>query len=229
MVINIIDFNKMIDNHLKRENRPKGIGRYYPSEIGTCLRKIWYSYKFPQDIQPELLKVFEVGNIMHDFVVKVLKSEKNPEVELLKSEFPFQHQLNDFIISGRIDNLILVKMANKSVLVEVKSTGNVDMVTKPAPHNAMQLQLYMHLLDIHDGILLYVDKRNLKSKVYTVPYNEEEAKKILERFQALHDHLKEDKLPDPESRADQEKLWMCRLCEYREKCYKETVRSAKWM
>jgi CRISPR-associated protein Cas4 len=227
-VINIIDFNKMIDNHLKRENRPKDIGRYYPSEIGTCLRKIWYSYKFPQDMSPELLKIFEMGNLMHTFVVEILKSEKNPEVELLKSEVPFQHQQNDFLISGRIDNLILVKMSNTSVLVEVKSTGNVDMVTKPAHHNAMQLQLYMHLLEIHDGILLYIDKRNLKSKVYTVPYNEEEAKKILDRFQMLHNSLKEDKLPDPEARGSPEDLWMCRLCEYREKCYKETPRTPKW-
>ncbi|MBI3190501.1 hypothetical protein HYZ41_02235 [archaeon] len=103
----MIDFDHMIDNYLKKEHRPKGMGRYYPSEIGLCMRKTWYSYKFPQETQPDLIKVFEVGNIMHDFVVQVLKSEKNPEVELIKSEFPFHHQVDDFVISGRIDNLIL--------------------------------------------------------------------------------------------------------------------------
>jgi hypothetical protein len=116
----MIDFNKMIDAYLKKEHRPKGMGRYFPSEIGICMRKTWYSYKHPQEIKAELLRVFEVGNIMHTFVVEVLKSEKNPDVELLKSEFPFKYDVDDFVISGRIDNLILVKISGKSVLVEVK-------------------------------------------------------------------------------------------------------------
>ena len=62
----MINFDQMIDNHLHKENRPKEIGRYYPSEIGTCMRKVWYSYKFPMETNPELLKVFELGNIQTD-------------------------------------------------------------------------------------------------------------------------------------------------------------------
>ena len=225
----MIDFNAMIDNYLKKEHRPKGIGRYYPSEIGTCLRKVYYSYKFPMEIKPELLKVFEVGNILHDFVVKVLKSEKNPEVELLKTEFPFQQQIEDFIISGRIDNLILVKLSGKEVLVEVKSTGDVGFVREASPHNIVQLQLYMHALGVHDGILLYIDKRNLQSKIFNIKYDKEEAEKILARFKALHKFLAIDAVPDAEARAEQKTLWMCRYCEYFDKCYEETPRSGKWL
>lgn len=225
----MIDFNKMIDNHLKKEHKPKGIGRYYPSEIGMCLRKVWYSYKFPMDTEPDLLKVFEVGNIMHDFVVQVLKSEKNPEVELLKSEFPFHHEVEDFVISGRIDNLILIKMENRSVLVEVKSTGNIDFIEEASPHNIVQLQLYMHALDIHDGILLYIDKRNLKSKVFEIPYIKEEADKIINRFRQLHGHLTANTLPEPEARTSMRTLWMCRFCESRNKCYEETPKTGKYV
>ncbi len=225
----MIDFDKMIDNYLYKENRPKEVGRYYPSEIGTCLRKVWYSYKFPKEVQPDLLKVFELGNILHDFVVDVLKSEKNPDVELLKSEFPFRQEVEEFVISGRIDNLILVKISGKQVLVEVKSTGNVDLVDEAMPHNIIQLQLYMHVLGTHDGILLYIDKRNLKSKVFPITYNEQEAMKIIGRFKALHKFLKMDAMPDPEAREKRDTLWMCRYCEYRDKCYQETPSSAKWL
>jgi CRISPR/Cas system-associated exonuclease Cas4 (RecB family) len=225
----MIDFNKMVDNFLKREWRPKGIGRYFPSEIGTCMRKVWYSYMFPQEIEPELQKVFEVGNIMHDFVVDVLKSEKNPEVELLKSEFPFHHDMGEFIIAGRIDNLILLKLHGKEVLVEVKSTGNIDFIEEAAPHNIIQLQLYMHVLQIKDGILLYIDKRNLKSKVFTIHYNEKAAELIISRFKKLHGHLKEKSVPEPEARSDRKTLWMCKLCEYRDRCYAETPRNGVWM
>jgi CRISPR/Cas system-associated exonuclease Cas4 (RecB family) len=225
----MIDFNKMIDAYLKKEHRPKGMGRYFPSEIGICMRKTWYSYKYPQEIKAELLRVFEVGNIMHTFVVEVLKSEKNPDVELLKSEFPFKFDVDDFVISGRIDNLILVKISGKSVLVEVKSSANIDFVDDAMPHNIMQLQLYMHALQVHDGILLYIDKRNLNSKVFTIHYNEKAAAMVIDRFKALHKHLTEETLPDPEARGKKDMLWLCRLCEYRERCYGDTPKDSKWV
>ena len=225
----MIDFNEMIDNHLRREFRPKDIGRYFPSEIGMCLRKTWYSYKFPVDLKPDTLKIFEVGNLMHDFVVHVLKSEKNPHVELLKSEFPFKHDFDGFTVSGRIDNLLLIKANAKEVLIEVKSTADVGYVREAAPHNVAQLQLYMHMLDIHNGVLLYIDKRNLQSKVFVVEYNKEEAEKIIERFKLLHNSLVSDKVPEPEARQSTRTLWMCRLCEYNDRCYAETPKNSKWL
>jgi CRISPR/Cas system-associated exonuclease Cas4 (RecB family) len=181
------------------------------------------------EVQPDLLKVFELGNILHDFVVKVLKSEKNPEVELLKTELPFKQEIEDFLVSGRVDNIILIRASGKNILVEVKSTGNIDYVEDAAPHNVVQLQLYMHVTGIHNGILLYVDKRNLKSKVFPILYNEEEAKKIIERFKALHKFLKMDAIPDPEARESRKTIWMCKYCEYRDKCYQETPTSQRWL
>ncbi len=217
----MIDFNEMIDNHLKREHKPKGIGRYYPSEIGMCMRKTWYSYKFPVEMKPELLKIFEVGNILHDFVVQVLKSEKNSHVQLLKSEFPFLHEMDGFVVSGRIDNLLLIKTSGKELLVEVKSSSDIGFVREAAPHNVVQLQLYMHILGIHNGILLYLDKKTLQSKVFVVEYKKEEAEKVLERFRQLHSSLVENKIPEPEARLSQKAQWMCRFCEYSERCFKE--------
>ena len=94
LVYTMIDFDKLIDEHLKKEARPKGVGKYYPSSAGTCMRKVWYGYKYTSELEPELLKIFEMGNIIHDFVVEVLKSEKTPEVELLESEFPFKEEVD---------------------------------------------------------------------------------------------------------------------------------------
>ncbi len=225
----MIDFNKMVDNYIRREQRPKAVGRYYPSEIGLCMRKLWYSYKFPSEIETDLLKIFEVGNIMHDFVVDVLKSDKNPDVDLIKSEFPLRLDRGDFVVSGRVDNLILVKANGKEVLVEVKSTSDVAFVNEAAPHNKMQLQLYMHITGIHNGILLYLDKKNLQSKVYVVDYDEEEAKRVMERFGMLHDNLKLGKLPEPEARSSKDTTWQCKFCEFRERCYAATPSSERWL
>lgn len=214
----MIDFNDFIDKYLYREFKPKTIGRYYPSEIGGCLRKIWFSYKYPIQTRADLIKIFEVGNIVHNFVVDVLKSEKNPEVELLKSEFPFKIEMEDFIVSGRIDNLILIKEHNQEVLVEVKSTKDLDKITEPVPSNLMQLQLYMHALKIHKGMLLYIEKNTLKSKVFTIDFDDSIANQALERFKILHRFLKDDITPIPEAKENEENKWQCIFCDYRELC-----------
>lgn len=216
----MIDFNHLIDSHLFRKSKPKGIGRYYPSEAGNCLRKTWYSYKHPREVKPDLLRIFEMGNILHDFVVDVLKSEKTPEVELLKWEFPFKMRLDDFLVSGRVDDLILVKASGITILVEVKSCK--FLFKKPQKHHIMQLQLYMHAVGVHNGILLYVEKGGLQSKVFDIDFDEKIVNNVLERFRMLHKSLVNNILPEAEARINEDIEWMCRLCEYRERCFTDT-------
>jgi len=216
----MINFDELIKNYVNREEKPRKIGRYYPSEIGGCLRKLWFSYKYPKKVKTDLLKIFEIGNIVHNFVVDVLKSEKNPSVELLSAEEPFLVKMKDFIISGRIDDLILVKSSNKKVMIEVKSIGDINSIKTAKPQHRMQLQLYMFATKIRNGVILYIDKKNLKSKVFTIPYDESEALYVLERFSLLHKHLKEGTPPKPEAKLDPKKSWICQYCEYKDECNK---------
>jgi CRISPR/Cas system-associated exonuclease Cas4 (RecB family) len=214
----MIDFDKMVDAHITREHRPKQIGRYYPSEIGGCMRKLWYSYKYPQEIDADLRKIFEAGNIIHGFVVEVLKSEKNKEVELLKSEMPFKIEEKDFTISGRVDDLILVKISGKSALVEVKSHKNISYVNEPQSSHVIQLMFYMEATGVHNGIVLYVDKNTLKSKVFEIKFDSEKASEIFDRFRFLDKSLKKNDLPEDEAKKAKDMNWMCKFCEYKAKC-----------
>ncbi len=216
----MIDFDKLIDQHLEREHKPKGIGRYYPSEIGKCMRKLWYSYKYPKKVEPDLLKVFELGNIIHDFIARVIKSEKTPEVKLLEEEYPVVMAVDDFVISGRVDDLMLVIASGKKYLIEVKSSRNIDYVKSPQKTHETQLQFYMHSTGVKNGIILYVDKRDLRTKAFEINYSEEEAKKIIERFRKIHRTLKQNELPEPEAKQIQEWNWMCKYCEYADMCEK---------
>lgn len=214
-----IDFNKLIDNHLEREYRPKSIGRYYPSEIAGCMRKTWFSYKNPKQTDVKLARIFEAGNMLHEFITEVIKSEKNPEVELIRSELPIEIKEKDFIVSGRIDNLVLVKIDNKLALVEVKSTKFI-----PKEHrkeHEIQLQLYMKALGVHEGIILYIQKDNLETKTFPIKFNKKLGDKILERFKELHKALTLDKIPEAEAKLDKEKSWMCEYCNYEGECRKE--------
>ena len=222
----MIDFNKLIDDYLYRKSKPKGIGRYYPSEAGSCLRKVWYSYKYPKEIDPELRKVFEMGNILHDFVVEVLKSEKTPSVKLLESEVPFTLKVEDFLISGRVDNIILVEINGKKYIVEVKSTR--FLFDKPQKHNIMQLQLYMHALKIHNGMLLYIEKNSLNSRLFEIKFDKKIVEDVMKRFGSLHKNITEDVLPLPEARLEKEEMgWRCKYCEYGDKCFEANPRVKK--
>ncbi|MEM3126577.1 MAG: PD-(D/E)XK nuclease family protein [Candidatus Woesearchaeota archaeon] len=218
----MIDFNPLISNFLKRESFPKSVGRYYPSEAGSCVRKSWYSYNIPRQPDVEVLKVFEMGNLVHGFIVDVLKSEKNPHIKLISSEDPFQIQKEDFTISGRIDDVVVVKADNKIYVVEVKSTASLTYTLQPNESHVYQIQLYMHHKKIKDGIILYVEKNTLKTKSFAVSYDEAKLNEAIKRFELLHKHLKANTLPIPEGRMRKEMNWQCKTCPYRTECYQAT-------
>ena len=217
-----MDFDALTENYFKKEMRVKVIGRYYPSEAGQCLRKAYYSFINPKETDLELTKIFEAGNIVHDFVSKVFESDKNPDVELLESETSFGIPIDDFVISGRIDNLILLKEQDKKVLVEVKSTKAIDYLESPQESHIMQLQLYLHARKMQEGVLVYVEKNTLKSKTFPVTYNASMYEAVINRFKKLHEHLKNSSTPAPESRLIEGKKWMCRYCNYKTECFQET-------
>ncbi|HLC50973.1 MAG TPA: PD-(D/E)XK nuclease family protein [archaeon] len=218
----MIDFNELIENHVKRELKPKDIGRYYPSEIGSCIRKTWYSYKFPVETTTEKLKIFEMGNLLHHFIAQVLSSEKNTHIQLLETELPFKMQFKDINVSGRIDNLLIVKETSRKILVEIKSTKSINSLIEAQPHHLMQLQLYMHYLNVPDGALVYIEKNTLRAKTFEVKHDETIVAEALFRFQRLHEMLKTDVIPEAEARMNTDMSWMCKHCEYREKCFKDT-------
>lgn len=214
----MVDFDKLIDNHLARGVSFKKIGRYYPSEIGSCLRKVWYSYKDPQPVDTPLIRIFQAGNMLHTFIEEVIKSKKNPEITLLQSEMPIKFEHDDFLISGRIDNLVLVKIENKKVLVEVKSCKYLPKEFKK--EHEMQLQLYLGAVGVKNGLLLYVQKDNLQTVSFEIKHNSEKTQKILERFSLLHFSLIQNRIPTAEARHNPEQAWMCDYCGWKEKCWK---------
>jgi len=215
-----IDFDVLIDRHVARESRPKSIGRYYPSEIGNCIRKVWYTYNHPLEIDPRVRRIFQLGDILHNFVVEVLKDGKNKDVELLKAEMPFVLNMGDFIISGRIDDLLLLKSDSTELLVEVKSCKSTEYVKKPMEHHKTQLQFYMYGTQVHNGVLLYIDKSTLETKSFEVKFSPKQTKRILNKFRALHKHLTNMSLPVGEAKRRKETKWMCGYCEYKDKCAK---------
>ncbi len=222
----MIDFNKLIDNYLSREKRQKQMGRYYPSEIGGCIRKTWFSYKIPKETDKDVVRIFEAGNMVHELIAEVIKSEKNPEIELVESELPFILNEKDFVVSGRIDNIILIKVNDEKALLEVKSAKFLP--NEPKDNHIAQLQLYMHATGIHQGIILYIQKDNLQADWFRIDYNEKDVMNILEKFNVLHNCLKNSKLPIAEAKIEKDKNWMCSYCEYKGECDGYPIEAGKF-
>lgn len=171
------------------------------------------------EIEPERLKIFEIGNILHEFIIQVFKSEKNiNSIKFLESEFPFKLNQKDFTISGRLDDVLVAKEDNRKMIIEVKTVRDIRSTLKPNKHHVMQLQFYMHATGINDGVVLYIDKMNLKTKAFEIQYDEKHSLDILKRFSTLHELLKKDVLPIDEAKQSKETIWMCNMCEYRAKC-----------
>ena len=151
-------------------------------------------------------------------MVDVIKSEKNPDVELLVSESPFKFEVDDFIISGRIDDIVLLKINGVVYLLEIKSTGNLYYVNEPSLGHIYQTQVYMHHAGIRNGVILYIEKNTLKTRWFNVDYDAKTADLVIHRFRELHNYLTRNELPVAEAQVTKELNWQCKNCDYREEC-----------
>jgi CRISPR/Cas system-associated exonuclease Cas4 (RecB family) len=222
-----VDFNKLIEQHLHRDAYQKTIGRYYPSEAGNCMRKAWYSYRYPQPADPKKSKYFHLGNILHDFMAEVLESPKNKEVRLLEKEVALKIIQPDFVVSGRLDDIFMLTADNRKFILEVKSTNSkLEWMDRPQDSHIMQIQLYMHAHEIKEGIILYLEKSSLEGKWFTVKYDPSEAESVIARFGRLDSHLKSETLPEPEAKRRPEWNWMCKTCEYYDRCNADSQKAA---
>ncbi|MGC8850994.1 MAG: PD-(D/E)XK nuclease family protein [Candidatus Micrarchaeia archaeon] len=217
----MIDFNSFIDAFLEREAKPRQLHRFWPSEAGLCLRRTWYSFKEPRQADAGALRVFHAGNILHGFVVDVFKSEKTKGVKLLATEQPFQLKRGNIIVSGRVDDVIIIEEGHRRAVVEVKSTSSLEYTKEANDSHVLQLQLYLNATGIKDGAVLYIEKNTLQAKVFPVKYDENLAELAFARFQAVDEALTANKIPAPEAKQKNEMKWQCRFCPWKTECDNE--------
>lgn len=215
-----INIGDIIDEYLNEETRPKRIGSYYPSEIGMCIRRSYYSYFISKPTEPKALRIFALGNNVHEFIARALKD--SDRFEVVEEEKPIKINYVDgetsFSIYGRIDDYVVSKGNAKKVIIEAKSTSDVDKITVPEDKHVMQIMLYLAAEKTDYGIIVYADKKNLQIKQFKVEYNESVYNKVIQRFKDLDYHLKKKKLPPAEYYFDNKKVWECKYCPYYNEC-----------
>ncbi len=214
-----VDVRGIIEEYLTEDSRPKRIGVYYPSEIGMCMRRSYYSYFITKPTEPAALRIFALGNNVHEFIAKALKDSK--KLTKVEEEKPIKIEYKDneaiFAIYGRIDDYIETK-EGKKIIIEAKSTGDITKVNEPDPKHKMQICLYLGAHEADYGLLVYADKKNLDIRQFKVEYNKDEYEKVIHRFKDLDYHLRNKILPPAEYYFDNKKVWECKYCPYYKEC-----------
>ena len=198
--------------HEKEKNGHKTEkGVYYPSALGSCLRKQYYTYTLGERVSPEELVIFATGKGVHETIAKAFGEVATIE----KEEENISLEISPAIkLKGRID-LLIADYDGKKYLIEVKSTSKTP--DTPFEEHVMQLQVYMHALNYEEGFILYWNKVTGEIKVFKVTKNEETLKTIFERVKKLDYYVTKNIPPEPEAIL-KGRFWECEKCHFLELC-----------
>ena len=213
-------FSDIIDDYLRREDRPFPIGEYHPHEIGHCLRWNYYKRLIPRPVPPKKLRLFKSADLAHGFIRDVLAA--SDKVRLVSWEKPFEIPCGGFKIVGRYDDLITVKIAGEDmpIVVEVKSVSGktVEHIRHPKPPHVYQLHPYLKATGAPAGQLWYIARDTYEDRTFTVFYDESTMGEVVVRAQLLHDFLTKGELPPSEGRNSRDIRYLCWFCPYWREC-----------
>ncbi|MEM4714372.1 MAG: Dna2/Cas4 domain-containing protein [Candidatus Nanoarchaeia archaeon] len=172
--------------------------------VSNCLRQSYYKLTEEQLLELEKLWFWSRGQALHSFITTSL--EKEEKEIFVKKEFPY------FDVIGFIDAM------HENVIYEFKTTSSIP--TSPQTPHVLQAQAYFSLLpeDIKNKIknikLVYLSLQNVKTFDIPMrditPYLEARAVQLLKAL--------ENKTP-----PEKEVSWLCKHCEFYEKCFGQKI------
>lgn len=196
----------------EKEEHPRILGKYHPSSIGECLRKQYYEFYEEERPSTEKLAIFATGRGIHEIIAHILENSDTVKVEA--KEFETKLDFGEATLSGRVD-IIVADLEGQKVIIEVKSTSQT--VKEPYRRHVLQLQSYLHALNVEKGVILYWDKRKGVKTTFEVEKSPELLEKLKERTLILHEYIKNKKYPPKEAVIEKD-YYQCIGCEYVKKC-----------
>lgn len=206
----------IINNYYLSRQKDRKPTHFYASGINKCPRQMFFDFKKApkKDLDANILRLFELGNRVHQMIVDAMVSAKDIEVIAAEINIPPQE-----LVSGRVDAII--KIEDELIVLDIKSiNGRAFGYLKEAKEDhILQIQLYLYYYKIQKGMLLYVDKDTLRMKEYIVEYDETVVKNLLEELAILRKQIENNEVP--ERLSNYPTFWKCKYCAYRRIC-KET-------
>ena len=204
---------ELINKHYLDNQRDRIQRRFYISDAGKCPRQVFYSFKNApkKPIDPNFLRLFDLGNHVHQLIMRSLLNIKDIRVVAAEINIPPQE-----IISGRADAIL--GDGKEFYVLDIKSMNSraFSYLKEAKEDNVLQVRLYMYYFKIDKGILLYMNKDNLKLKEFIVDSDTKQVEKLLGELGALRKQIDNNVLPDRLS--DYKKNWRCKYCKYSKIC-----------
>ena len=180
---------KMFDDNLGYQQNSSRVGVFYPSMLGNeCDRYLYLAFrgKLPQqEIGSVTQRIFDTGSSLEDRMTKYFE-----KMNILKGrEIPVK--CDSPPISGRAD-FLLVHETYTDVVLELKSIndkGFKKLYGTPKPEHAIQLQIYLQLLDRAYGIVLYENKNDQRLKAFKVARSPKVWQTLVDRCKQIQDAL----------------------------------------
>ena len=176
---------KTLDDRLQKQPYPSRGGKFYPSVLSSpCDRYVYLAFfgrTVATPISANVRRIFDCGDYLG---YRFSKYFKDMGIWVAEEQ---SVSLNDPPIAGRYDFLIQHEVYGKTV-VELKSIndrGFKQLITDPKPDHYLQLQIYLNLLDIQHGIVLYENKNDQQVKCFEVTRSLEVWAKLLERCERI--------------------------------------------
>jgi len=206
--------NKLIEKYLDKKQEddsskhlPLLDNEFYASSVGGCPRLIYYSKVFPdRKKDPKSLKVFVLGNLVHDFLQK--------EVLSGESEVPLVIETKGVKIKGRLDQV------DDNFIYEIKSVSTLRFVKEqPQKHHVLQLMLYLKAFKREKGKIVYVEKNTFDIIEHEIVFDEKIYDEAVEGFVSVFQSMSKNALPDKTSEE-----WACKHCLFKKECDGEVLK-----
>jgi len=202
-----------------RKRKKKEITSWHISKIGSCMRGTYLErlgVKPDKEIDDRTLRVFDLGNKVEDWVVDLISSQDGVKIET-------QTRVEDkkLGVSGYSD--VIIKYKGDRVLYEIKSKNSrafswMDKKGEGANrHHEYQTWMYLRLLGIEKGNIIYISKDDMRVLEYPVLLsNESLEQEVMSWLNSMNKAWKSKDislldLPEKDS-------WQAKYCRFHKTC-----------
>lgn len=207
----------------KKSFAPSGIGY----GAGTCPRRWFYDFSGGimrvEDTDAMAIASMAYGTEAHERIQKVFETAGilvEAERQIITIDDPDLPPIN-----GYVD--LIINWQGEEVVGEIKTTMQESYVSKkakstPAGYHLLQVLIYMKVLGLNKGFILYENKNTQQLLVIPVTWNVANKKLIDDTFEWMHlvfNNWKEGKLPKRPFRS--EKSVVCKSCPFRKHCWED--------
>ena len=210
-----------IDNYLKQKLEQNEPRRYLGgSVIGKeCDRQLYYEYHQPiLNKDPRIERIFNLGHLLESYVIALLKFSG---YEVYHDDGTGQYGFKDGKIAGSIDGVIIIN--GEPHLLEIKSASDKRFnemvkvgVEQSDPVYYVQQQVYMHYMDLKKSCFVAINKNDSSIHSEIIEYDRMCAEYYINRGKEIVEMKSE-----PERKYKSKAFWKCKLCQYRNICFKD--------